>query len=720
MSGSSSPDYKALFLKAEEERKQAEEERKQEAELRRQAEERERQERERNRPTTFEEFIQYSHDLLWRPLRAEAPSHSTTGKIRAPTEKNCPRRLRPWTDCAAIQQEIYRSVCRYLQPTEEDARQLFTPRVVLEYNGHRFARRPLSSEKDLETYERQAVEDHVQDIIAELCKIPKAQEEFHLGSGVRFDNHVNALDEDDEDPDGKINASQSSTARPSKPDQYCIHRVDDEKSTLLTTVEYKPPHKLPVQTLREGLRPIDFWEEIVKPNTTPQEEPEKSKYQSARLVGSAIVQEFHVMLQEGLEYSCLTNGLMDVQLRVPFDDPGTLYYDLGDPSIDRTASPGRPKVPRTRIERALCLCLMSCFPSYRGQAWRDNAQKLLTWFSSFDTERLQTPITKLQQSAQSMERTRSELSSSEQATSDYQPSSSPAESTVAEGRRVATRSSFRCAPLSDQPHREDSSDSDADPNTTGRKRDFSKVTSSPPTRRTARRKEMEGNQSRQSYQHVAQFCTQKCLLGLQQGGAIDPCCPNVELHISGRHDDRHPIDAKTLVQMVKEQLDKDLDHNFTPMGFCGSYGAPFKVTCAAHGYTLVGKATTSQRWKRVSSEADVYRVLKPAQGSAIPVFLGAIDLAKVYFLHGAGSIRHMLLMGWGGEDLSHLKPEKTLDDAISRSLKEIRSLGVEHQDIRPENILWNAELNRALIIDFHRCTFHQRPTHRRPGSAKRL
>ena len=76
-------DYKALFLRAEEERRH-------EAELRRQAEQRERQERERNQQTTFEEFIQHCHDLLSRPLRAEKPSRSTTGKIPAPTGKHCP------------------------------------------------------------------------------------------------------------------------------------------------------------------------------------------------------------------------------------------------------------------------------------------------------------------------------------------------------------------------------------------------------------------------------------------------------------------------------------------------------------------------------------------------------------------------------------------------------------------------------------------------------
>ncbi|KAH1297213.1 hypothetical protein KXW28_009153 [Aspergillus fumigatus] len=730
MSGSSSPDYKALFLKAEEERKraeerqrQAEEREKQAEEARRLAEERQRraeerewQERERNRPTTFPEFIRHCHDLLWRPLRAQTPSRSTTGKIPSPTGKYCPIRLLPWADCEARQREIYESVCRYLQPTEEDARQLFTPLVALEDHGRRFARRPISSEQDLETYERLAVEDHVHDIVAELCKIPDAREEFRLGSGVWFDNHANALDEDDE-----IDASQLSTTKPSKkPDQFCIHRVDGTTSTLLTTVEYKPPHKLSVTILREGLRPMDFWHEIVEPDTVPTEEPEKSRYNAARLVGSAIVQEFHVMIQEGLEYSYLTNGLMDVQLRVPYDDPTTLYYDLGDPSMYGTAGVGRLGAPMTRIERTLCLCLMSFRTPLRDQAWRNAADdKLPKWHTSFDSERSQIPTAALPQNP-NVDYASSEITSPEQTTSEYVPSSSPAGSPVTKGRRVPTRAASGCAPSSNQHHQEDSSDSEVDPSASaGRKRGFSQVTSSPPTQRSAPRTDPQGNQIGQSRPHVAQYCTQKCLLGLQKGGMLDPDCPNTELHILGRDDDRHPIGAEDLVKKLKMQLDQDLDHNCTPIGPCGSYGAPFKITCATFGYTIVGKGTTSRLWKEVSREADVYRILQRAQGSAVPVFLGAINLAQIYFLHGAGEIRHMLLMGWGGESVGHITLDKPIQRAISRSVREIRSLGIFHQDLRPENILWNAELKRALIIDFHRCTLEHWPMHKRPGSLKR-
>lgn len=699
MSGNSSPDYKALFLEAEEGR--------------RRAEERERQQRERNRPTTFPEFIQHCHDLLWRPLRAQTPSRSTTGKIPAPIGKRCPLRLLPWTDCEARQREIYESVCRYLQPTAEDARELFTPLVALEDHGRRFARRPISSEQDLETYERLAVEDHVHDIVAELCKIPEAREEFRLGNGLWFDNHANALDEDDE-----VDAGQPSTTTPARPDQFCIHRMDGDRSTMLTTVEYKPPHKLSVASLREGLRPLHFWQEIVQPDYLPTEEPEKSRYNAARLVGSAIVQEFHVMIQEGLEYSYLTNGLMDVQLWVPYDDPTTLYYNLGDPSMYGNAGAGNPRTPMTRIERTLCLCLMSFRSFIRDQAWRNAARpKLPKWHTSYDSDRSQIAVVELPPNP-NVDGASPEFSSPEQTTSEYLTSSSP----VSAGPRVTTRAAARCAPPSDLPHHESSSDSEAEADPTAsakRKRGFSEVPSSPPTQRSAPRADRQGNQSGQSRSHDAPFCTQRCLLGLQQGGALDPECPNRDLHMFGGREDRHPISAAALVKRLKAQLDQDLDHNCTPIGPCGSSGAPFKVTCATFGYTVVGKGTTSRLWGRVSREAEVYRVLQRAQGSAVPVFLGAINLAQTYFLHGAGKIRHMLLMGWGGESVGHSPLDKTIQHAISRSAKEIRRSGILHHDLRPENILWNAELQRALIIDFHLCALDRRLLHQQPGALKR-
>ena len=66
--------------------------------------------------------------------------------------------------------------------------------MQLENDRKRVKKILISSEQDLEGCKQSAVEDHVQNIITELCKIPAAQDEFHLGNGVQFDNHVNSLE----------------------------------------------------------------------------------------------------------------------------------------------------------------------------------------------------------------------------------------------------------------------------------------------------------------------------------------------------------------------------------------------------------------------------------------------------------------------------------------------------------------------------------------------
>lgn len=276
-------------------------------------------------------------------------------------------------------------VCRYLQPAD-DAPQLFSSLVELEGLG----RRPLSSEQDLKSYERFAVEDHVHDVIEKLCEIPDARREFQLGSGIQFDNHTNVLDEDE---DGQSEASNPQRPRP---DQFCIHRVDGSTNSLLTTVEYKPPHKLSVESLRTGLRPMNFWQSGPA-DTIPTDAAEKLRHNAERLAGSAIIQEYHVMIQEGLEYSYVTIGLARVLLQVPYDDPSTLYYCLCEPKLDANAGDGHSLLGlNTDIGGVLCLCLMSFRSPPRDQAWRNAARaRLHVWKTNFDHTCSQIPDAKL-------------------------------------------------------------------------------------------------------------------------------------------------------------------------------------------------------------------------------------------------------------------------------------------------------------------------------------
>ena len=75
--------------------------------------------------------------------------------------------------------------------------------------------------------------------------------------------------------------------------------------------------------------------------------------------------------------------------------------------------------------------------------------------------------------------------------------------------------------------------------------------------------------------------------------ALDDLCLNVYLHQQGQDDNRHCIDIKQLVKLIKEQLDYNLDYNCMLFGACGSYSAPFKITCAVYSYMIGGKRITS-------------------------------------------------------------------------------------------------------------------------------
>jgi hypothetical protein len=176
---------------------------------------------------------------------------------------------------------------------------------------------------------------------------------------------------------------------------------------------------------------------------------------------------------------------------------------------------------------------------------------------------------------------------------------------------VSTRSRVGCAP-SDVRHRSQSSQS-PDPDSkpaTRRKRTLSQVPSSPSAQRAARQRDTNNDKGpdSQSRHRDAPFCTQRCLLGLQSGGLLDDCCPNVMLHRRSKDDLQHLITSEDLVRLLKAQLDENIDR-CTPLGGCGAYGAPFKLTCVVYGYTVIGKGSTSGLWKEVSREAEVYRIL---------------------------------------------------------------------------------------------------------------
>ncbi|KID73435.1 Protein kinase-like domain protein, partial [Metarhizium brunneum ARSEF 3297] len=660
------------------------------------------------RPTNFDEFVLQCHNLYREPKVADL-SLSTTGTIPLPKRKYCPTQLVPWHDGPSLLQAVYDSVRRHLRSGDDAAQRVFPPLIALKEIQRRAMSQPISSEQGLLFYDRFTREHHIRDIIAQLREIPAAREEFNLGDGIEFESHINALEQPD-----TIEELPKPPTTINKPiaDVFCITRVDGKARDVTLTCEQKPPHKLPLETIRAGLRPMDLWEEMVNSNKIPADPTEKLKYNATRLVCSALVQTYHVMMQNGLPFSYLTIGPdADLLLWVPEEHPHILHYYLVELSGKNINPDDMIEQPTTSVTSVLCLLIMSLESRPRSQQWRNEARRQLkVWVTSFDSIR---SASKTPGASQNTEPYSSETEHpSPEPSSEYLPSSSLLNASAA-NKGVAARSGGCCAP-SDKEAQErdtspDSSASDAGQGRLARKRGFSNV--SAPSEST-RQRDPPVPGGYQPPRHDAKFCSQLCISGLQNNAQLDNDCPNVNVHRRQSKQSRHPISAHELLLKLKEQLDENIDANCTPFADRGSYAVPFKLTLAAYGYTIVGKGTTSTRWGEVSKEIQAYKILQKLQGGAVPVFLGSIDLAKWYFVIGAGEVRHMLIMACGGEEISQIQYDQ-LNDEIRRSEREIKSCGVIHGDLRRANMLWNEETRRVVIIDFHRAKLAARAPKRK-------
>ncbi|KAJ6163953.1 hypothetical protein N7470_002625, partial [Penicillium chermesinum] len=170
-------------------------------------------------------------------------------------QENTPsyREILPYT--VRTLDRLLSTVVEALWLTLERAPYLFSSFPKLEGLDQRLSRRPISSKQELEIYKQFAIKEHIFDIITELCKLLAAREKFALGDKIHFSNHTNSLN--------KIAAPETDTSQPSniyhlRPDQFYIHHINDNTSTLLTSIEYKPPHKLSIAILCIRLRPIDL------------------------------------------------------------------------------------------------------------------------------------------------------------------------------------------------------------------------------------------------------------------------------------------------------------------------------------------------------------------------------------------------------------------------------------------------------------------------------
>ena len=200
-----------------------------------------------------------------------------------------------------------------------------------------------------------------------------------------------------------------------------------------------------------------------------------------------------------------------------------------------------------------------------------------------------------------------------------------------------------------------------------------------------------------------QYCTQKCLLGLANGGALDPSCPNVRDH----GESHHQIKLRTYLALIRHQLAKDRDTDCQPIGIpAGACGVLFQVRLLSHGYTVAAKCTTVDFVRRLEREAVIYHRLRSIQGVHVSVHLGNINLQVPYFFEGIALLVHMMFFSYDEHCIFHhsITSENKFHvfDQVDRSVQAIHDLGVLHRDLMPRNILWSEKTRGSMVIDFER------------------
>jgi hypothetical protein len=647
--------------------------------------------------TTFQEFLRACHDNIHQALSIETDKSLTTKGVTSSKNKYYPKRLKPWDDYPRIQQEYFNEILDHLQPPDKPAPRLFSSIDNIEYTGRRLGGRKLASEKDLESYERFAVEEMVTDVISQSGN----------GTKVVFDNHTNSLSDMDRDvqamqiqtpPETSPQSSRSpspASAPESRPirstaDQFCIYKDVYGKRQLSLVVEYKPAHKLSTGNLLGGFRPMDLEKEIHQRYTIPTNEEEKAQYNADNLVAAVATQIFHEMIRTGLSYSYITTGQVFVILHIKADEPRSLYYHVAVPEEDVHDKNLGFQSSQTAIAQVLSLCLLAFKSEPRSLKWREEIMGKLKMSKPDyeailrnmpESERKLTP-----KSAKGAYKGRK----STQVRSPYRLRS----------RVNCNPSDIREPPASS----EEDSDEPGSPSEAKQSGQKKNKRSHSEGQREAPKDESNNKQDTTE----RQYCTQGCLSGIARGSLLDENCPNVSEH--RKSGQQHTVNPAEFASLVQEQLNQDLDNNFESLGIQGSRGALFKIILASHGYVFIGKGTVKTFKRFLLHEGAVYRHLESLQGIAVPVYLGNIDLLNGYYLDIGADIIHILLISWGGRGIAtdERQSSSTINNELLRTVAQVRGMGIDQADLEPRNVLWNPEKRRIMLIDFERAQWIER------------
>ncbi|OAA65091.1 hypothetical protein LEL_10538 [Akanthomyces lecanii RCEF 1005] len=489
--------------------------------------------------------------------------------------------------------------------------------------------------------------------------------------------------------------------RPSKlkPDGGGIRTGLDGRESVAFVYDYKAAHKFSIKHLEAALAKetlfVDVHEWVLCEQYGRDPELRGPEQEEAR-IAMALIQVFNYMLFFGTPFGFLGAGKFRVELFYEPAEPLVLRWRLCIPNIaeaQRTTEVQISQLYQTAVSQLASFCLLSLrSTTLTGLSLEEALHQAHLHLRIWKETRYKDPTTPPEPDG------KAPLALPSPGTDKTYLSDGSPSTNIYTLRSSRLRRSCNDATVPSQP-RDDDDGSDGPRRGGEESPRWQTETGASFNRRSqgSNRKTVSGSENSSSA-FTKQYCTQACLLGLKFGRQLDRRCPNVHLHdVEGN--DRHPLDALEFTQLMTKELHEDVYKACFALDGWGKYGATgvlFKLEMALFGYTFVGKGTTSWKCSHLTHEGKIYQKLSKLQGYIVPVHLGMVSLDPGYVLPGGARVTHMMLMSWAGREMSS---EWELE--VNRSMQTIRENGVLHQDERADNMLWNAERCRVMVVDFH-------------------
>ncbi|KJR81951.1 uncharacterized protein SPSK_03047 [Sporothrix schenckii 1099-18] len=107
---------------------------------------------------------------------------------------------------------------------------------------------------------------------------------------------------------------------------------------------------------------------------------------------------------------------------------------------------------------------------------------------------------------------------------------------------------------------------------------------------------------------ILPHCSQVCMLGLRNGGALDRACQNVQLHPSIENG-HHKLTPVQFCNRLRERLAHDMGEDCEALDKFSKFGAIgmlFRLTLRSHGYCVAAEGVQRVHAQRLQQEKDIY------------------------------------------------------------------------------------------------------------------